>query len=223
MFRFYLFLLLISVAFTAQCQLSGVYVFHKNQIEYRIKIVSENHHIKLLTYTNDQKKWNPAQIIKLNIEDNYIKFKNWQGITYHAYIFDNRLLLLIDLHGNTWRYSKLINGHENSQQTRADFLTEQNCMNIIPSSDFKKLVTNIMELEFDKTRLSTAKSSIRNSCISAEQAATLTSLLSFEDSKLDFAKFAYQYTYDKHNYHLVLKNFELSKNVEELNRFISQK
>jgi hypothetical protein len=47
-------------------------------------------------------------------------------------------------------------------------------------------------------------------------------MLSFESTRLDFAKFAYTYTLDKENYYMVNNAFSFSSSVAELNNFIGQ-
>jgi hypothetical protein len=52
------------------------------------------------------------------------------------------------------------------------------------------------------------------------QVSQIMALFSFEDSKLDFAKFAYGRTYDLSNYFMVNNAFTFSSSVDELNDFI---
>ncbi|MFN4083210.1 MAG: DUF4476 domain-containing protein [Bacteroidia bacterium] len=223
MYKLLIFFLFISLNLSAQ--ITGTYVFHKNQREHLIRLTFENQQLKAYVYSNEQRRWNQAEMLRTNLEEKYFKFKNRHGVIYHAYVFDERLLLLIDLHGNTWRYSKQFVNEPPVPQpgNPGEIVIQHDCVSTIPNSDFNNLVNHINELDFDKTKLSTAKSSIRNTCISAEQAAKLTSLMSFEDTKLDFAKYAYQFTFDKHNYHYVFKVLEFSKSADELSKFINQK
>ena len=48
-------------------------------------------------------------------------------------------------------------------------------------------------------------------------------LFSFEDSKLDFAKYCYGYTYDLGNYYMVNDAFDFESTIEELNNYINQR
>jgi hypothetical protein len=45
-------------------------------------------------------------------------------------------------------------------------------------------------------------------------------LFDFENTKLDFAKFAYDRTYDRANYYKVNDAFEFESSIEDLNRYI---
>jgi len=48
-------------------------------------------------------------------------------------------------------------------------------------------------------------------------------LFSFEATRLDFAKFAYKYTYDISNYYKLNDAFTFESSIEELNNFINGK
>ena len=47
-------------------------------------------------------------------------------------------------------------------------------------------------------------------------------LFSFEDSKLQYAKYAYTYTFDLGNYYKVNDAFTFEMSIEELNEYISK-
>ena len=48
-------------------------------------------------------------------------------------------------------------------------------------------------------------------------------VFSFEDSRLDFAKFAYDRTHDIGNYYKVNEGFTFESSIEELNDFIQSR
>jgi hypothetical protein len=48
-------------------------------------------------------------------------------------------------------------------------------------------------------------------------------LFTYEDSKLEFAKYAYDYTYDIDNYFMVNDAFEFETSIDELNEYIESK
>jgi hypothetical protein len=48
-------------------------------------------------------------------------------------------------------------------------------------------------------------------------------MFDFEDTRLDFAKFAWEYVYDKDNYYLVNDAFEFELTIDELNEFLELK
>ena len=54
----------------------------------------------------------------------------------------------------------------------------------------------------------------------AAQVRDLIGVFSFEDSKLDLAKYAYDHTYDIGNYYKVSDAFTFESSMEELNEYI---
>ena len=87
--------------------------------------------------------------------------------------------------------------------------------------DFEEAKRTIASKTFDDTRLTLAKQIIASNCLFADQVRDLASLMEFEDSKLEFAKFAYGYTYDIGNYFKVSQIFDFESSVEELNEYIA--
>lgn len=73
---------------------------------------------------------------------------------------------------------------------------------------------------FENTRLSTAKQVIDRNYFTSRQVKELVLLFTFENNRLDIAKYAYSKTVDKGNYFIMNDAFSMSKNKEELNNFI---
>jgi len=88
------------------------------------------------------------------------------------------------------------------------------------SADFLDAKKTINESSFDETKLSSAKSIISSNCVSVDQVISICNLFSFEDKKLEFAKFAYGRTTDPRNYFKVANVLTFSDSKEELNEFI---
>ena len=88
-------------------------------------------------------------------------------------------------------------------------------------NDFDVAKRTINESSFDETKLSTAKSIASSNCLSSDQVTEICKLFSFEQSKLDFAKYAYKYTTDQKNYFKVNSVFSFSASKEELNKFVA--
>lgn len=88
------------------------------------------------------------------------------------------------------------------------------------NNDFNAAKNSIKKSSFEEDKLNTAKQVVRANCITTEQVKELMKLMSFEESKLDFAKFAYSRTYDPGNYFIVNEAFTFSSSVEQLSEFI---
>lgn len=87
---------------------------------------------------------------------------------------------------------------------------------------FEQLKQSIRRESFDDTKLSIAKTAIRDQAVSTTQVRELLGLFSFEQNKLDIAKYCYQYTTDHNNYYLVANSFAYSSSKQELMRYIEQ-
>ena len=92
-------------------------------------------------------------------------------------------------------------------------------MNSRVFEQFKQVTRNE---SFDNTRLVTAKQTIAANYLSSAQVKEIVELFSFENSKLDIAKYSYKYTVDKNNYFILNDAFAYSSSKEELARFIQE-
>jgi hypothetical protein len=87
-------------------------------------------------------------------------------------------------------------------------------------SDFSSLKQTIASKTFEDTRMTIAKSVLGDRCVISDQVKELCSLFTFEENKLEIAKFAYQRTYDIGNYFKVNDVFTFESSIEELNDYI---
>jgi len=87
--------------------------------------------------------------------------------------------------------------------------------------DFMHLRASIVRLSFDSSRLNLAKQGVSSNIVTAAQVRELMSLLTFESNRLELAKFAYHYTFDKHRYFIVNDAFTFSSSIRSLDRYIS--
>lgn len=89
------------------------------------------------------------------------------------------------------------------------------------SSDFQSALQTISKQGFDETKLSTAKTIAGKQCLSTAQIVQICKAFGFEQSKLDFAKFAYARCTDQASYFKVNDVFDFSSSVDELNQHIN--
>jgi hypothetical protein len=85
---------------------------------------------------------------------------------------------------------------------------------------FEQLKQTIRRESFDETKVSIAKTAIRDQAVSTTQVRELLGLFSFEQNKLDIAKYCYHYTTDYNNYYLVANSFGFSSSKNDLLRYI---
>ena len=95
---------------------------------------------------------------------------------------------------------------------------------IMPCSeeDFIEAKRTIEKADFEQTKLTIAKQIVASELMTANQLAEIARLFDFEQTKLEFLKYAYQYCFDKNKYYLVNNVFEFSSSVDQLNKYINQ-
>jgi Domain of unknown function (DUF4476) len=95
------------------------------------------------------------------------------------------------------------------------------CAYPMDASSFNSAKQTVANASFEDTKLSTAKSILSSNCFSTDQVVAICKLFSFEESKLNFAKFAYSKTTDPGNYFKVGNVFSFDASKTDLNNFIS--
>ena len=88
-------------------------------------------------------------------------------------------------------------------------------------NSFNDAKKTIEAASFEDTKLSTAKSVLSSNCVSTDQVVAICKLFTYEESKLDFAKYAFSKTTDQGNYFKVGTVFTYDASKTELNNFIS--
>jgi len=99
-------------------------------------------------------------------------------------------------------------------------VTESGCIYPMGSTDFSSAKSSISSKSFDDTRLTVAKQIVDANCLTAQQVKEIMLLFSFEDSRLDFAKYAYNKVTDPNNYYKLNDAFTFESNVDELNNYV---
>jgi len=98
-----------------------------------------------------------------------------------------------------------------------------NCQSPMTSFDFNDAKTAIEEKTFDDSKTTLAKQITRANCLTSEQIKDIMNVLDYEDSRLEYAKFAYDFVYDPNNYYKVNSAFEFELTIEELEEFLENK
>jgi hypothetical protein len=86
--------------------------------------------------------------------------------------------------------------------------------------DYQSAKSTIEQASFEDSKLSTAKEIAGSNCLYASQVAEFCKLFSFENSKLDFAKYAYKRCIDPQNYFKVNNVFDFDASKKELSKYI---
>ncbi|MBR5982970.1 MAG: DUF4476 domain-containing protein [Bacteroidales bacterium] len=95
------------------------------------------------------------------------------------------------------------------------------CNRPMPQNDFNSLRSQVRARYFDSSRLTVAKQACRYNCMTSDQIRDLCKEFSYESNRLDFAKYAFEYCYDRYRYYIVGQSFTYSSSVDDLNRYIT--
>jgi hypothetical protein len=87
---------------------------------------------------------------------------------------------------------------------------------------FESALRSIDLATFDSDQIRVAKQIIRRNGASSNQIAEIMKALSFESSRLEVAKFGFQFVVDQENYFVVNDVFWFSSSIRELDRYINQ-
>lgn len=94
------------------------------------------------------------------------------------------------------------------------------CYYQMSTTDFNAAKSSISSKGFDDSKLTIAKQVLSTNCMSSGQVKEIMQLFSFEESKLDWAKFAYGKTVDPGNYFKLNDAFQYESSIDELNQYI---
>jgi len=98
---------------------------------------------------------------------------------------------------------------------------KKGCNNLIWDKEFEEIKGTIRSKNFEETKLSIAKDIASKKCLQAKHVHDIMKLFKFEESRLQFAMFAYTRTYDQDNYYKVYNAFEFEMTIEELKAYIN--
>lgn len=101
--------------------------------------------------------------------------------------------------------------------------TVSRCSYAMSAAEFDEAISSIKAKSFEDTKLTTAKQICKSSCMTADQIRDFNKAFSFEDSRLEFAKYAYDYVYDSSKYYKVNDSFQFEMTAEELDEYLQSK
>lgn len=87
-------------------------------------------------------------------------------------------------------------------------------------ADFRSAKSSIQSKSFADSKMTMAKQVLNSNCMTSAQVKEVMQTFDFEDDKLEFAKYAYGYTYDIGNYYKVNDAFDFESSIDELNQYI---
>jgi Domain of unknown function (DUF4476) len=91
------------------------------------------------------------------------------------------------------------------------------------ANDFAAALASVKGQAFDEAKLSSARQIAGSNCLTTGQIAEICMTFGFEENKLSFAKFAYDYCVEPRNYFKLNSVFGFSSSVDELNKYVESK
>jgi hypothetical protein len=92
----------------------------------------------------------------------------------------------------------------------------------VSEKEFESIKKSISSKSFEDSKLTLAKQICDSKCLKSTQVRDIMKLFSFEATKLEFAKYAYNKVLDKENYYVVNDAFQFESSIEELNENIKE-
>lgn len=86
--------------------------------------------------------------------------------------------------------------------------------------NFGSLIGTINKKSWDEEKIAIAKQSTQTNCFTSNQIKRIMNTFGWEETKLEYAQFAYRYCFDPNNYFQVNDAFEWSDSVDKLNKSI---
>ncbi|MFO7790326.1 MAG: DUF4476 domain-containing protein [Bacteroidota bacterium] len=111
--------------------------------------------------------------------------------------------------------------HQETQENNTS--TSGNCNYPMGPTDFSDAKSSIESKSFNDSKLTLAKQIAKNECLESSQVKEIMEILSYEDTRLEFAKFAWDYVYDPQKYYKVNDAFEFEMTIEELDEYLDSK
>jgi hypothetical protein len=97
------------------------------------------------------------------------------------------------------------------------------CSGPMNDTDYETLKTTVDDTPFADNKLAMARAATRSNCLSVAQIKGITELMSTDDHRLNYAKFAYDYCTEKKNYYQVSEAFSFPSTTQKLNKFLQTK
>lgn len=95
------------------------------------------------------------------------------------------------------------------------------CLNAVTDDDAQDMKAQIKAQSFEDDRLTKAQLLSKDRCFQAHHVVVIMSAMSFEDSKLEIAKFLYNKTENKNDYELCVEALTYSSSKDELRAYIA--
>jgi hypothetical protein len=97
------------------------------------------------------------------------------------------------------------------------------CRNMLSREDVDRLSDAMKSRSFESTKLTIAREAVRNSSILAEDLKFILGKFDYESTRVEFAKFAYDYVCDREHFYYVYDAFQFDSSVRNLEEYTSRR
>lgn len=97
------------------------------------------------------------------------------------------------------------------------------CVNPVSNDNFQRGLSSVKNASFADEKEKIARQFTKNNCLSVNQILEMMKTFSFEENKLNYAKFAYDFCTEKGNYFQVNDGLTFSSSKDDLNEFLETK
>jgi hypothetical protein len=91
----------------------------------------------------------------------------------------------------------------------------------ITVQEMDQVKASIRSKTFEDSKMTLAKQALKGKCILTDDVVAVMNLFTYESSKLDFAKWAWDITYDRGNYFKINDAFTYSSSIDELDEYLA--
>lgn len=150
---------------------------------------------------------------------------NIGGVNMNVTIQDNGTMLNGSSTTTTSTYSTTTTNTNANTNTQYNNSNNENtnysndCVNGMSETELREAKKSISSSTFADTMENTFKQIVSNKCVTTKQVKQMLQLFTFEESKLDMAKYAYGYVADPANYYSVNDIFTHSSSKDELSEY----
>lgn len=110
-----------------------------------------------------------------------------------------------------------------TQTPGIETISSGGCDSPMPSGELNSALASMDSKSFEDSKMTLAKQFTRVNCLSADQIKMVMQKFTFEETKLDYSKYAYEYCLDQPSYYKVNDAFEFKLTIDELNEFLESK
>jgi len=200
---------------------SNVTCNNLNLSVYSLKIQFEDIYVEAFTKTL---YLNPASISTYVIKKKANgKYKLWpvSQTTANPVVNNGTNLNLNNLGNILYTIEDIANSNNYSDNGFSNGNKPSGCSPNVDNYNFDNVKQSIASKTFEADKLSLAKQFAGSNCLKAIQVRDIMKLFAFEDSKIEFAKYAYHHTSDFTNYSIVYEAFTYSTSKDDINRYIN--